>query len=342
MEHYDTPKLAEQSTTTIRTLKNFSTKNNVIPRNKESPSPINLKPSTKMNYIRHLTGFYDKIQQDERLNPTHISLYLALFQFWNINHFQNPISISRNEMMRLSKISALGTYHKCIKELQNFGYIEYIPSFNPYKGSIVNLYNFENSEVQNLNKRNTKKRTTIKQEMNNSRIKIETGNRQALIPSINNTNISNNKTIVNPPETVIARNEAKRNDEAISGSHIAIPKIAQQNEEFLSTDNHQPSTKFCPPHISEVKMYFAEKEASQEEAEKFFNHYESNGWLVGGKSKMKNWQAAARNWLLNSKKFNVIASEAKQSAIQNSTKNLTTTKSTNLNATTGKSYREPL
>ena len=83
-----------------------------------------------MNYIRHLTGFYDKIQQDERLNPTHISLYLALFQFWNINHFQNPISISRNEMMRLSKISALGTYHKCIKELQNFGYIEYIPSLS--------------------------------------------------------------------------------------------------------------------------------------------------------------------------------------------------------------------
>ena len=89
-------------------------------------------------------------------------------------------------------------------------------------------------------------------------------------------------------------------------------------------------------------MYFAEKEAPSEEAEKFFNHYESNGWLVGGKSKMKNWQAAARNWLLNSKKFNVIASEAKQSAIQYSTKNLTTTKSTNLNATTGKSYREPL
>ena len=333
MEHYDTPKLAEQSTTTIRTLKNFSTKNNVIPRNKESPSPINLKPSTKMNYIRHLTGFYDKIQQDDRLNPTHISLYLALFQFWNINHFQNPISISRNEMMRLSKISALGTYHKCIKELQNFGYIEYIPSFNPYKGSLVNLYNFENSEVQNLNGKHSKKQIGDKQVVNQHHIKNDTANRQALIPSINNTNISNNKTIVNPPETVIARNEAKRNDEAISGSHIAIPKIVQKNEEFLSTDNDQPTTKFCPPHISEIKMYFAEKEASQEEAEKFFNHYESNGWLVGGKSKMKNWQAAARNWLLNSKKFNVI---------QNSTKNLTTTKSTNLNATTGKSYREPL
>ena len=284
-----------------------------------------------MNYIRHLTGFYDKIQQDERLNPTHISLYLALFQFWNINHFQNPISISRNEMMRLSKISALGTYHKCIKELQNFGYIEYIPSFNPYKGSLVNLYNFENSEVQNLNKRNTKKRTTIKQEMNNSRIKIETGNRQALIPSINNTNISNNKTIVNPPES-----------NSLFEQGFVIPNEAKRNEESSSTNNHQPTSNFKPPHIPEIQMYFAEKEAPSEEAEKFFNHYESNGWLVGGKSKMKNWQAAARNWLLNSKKFNVIASEAKQSAIQNSTKNLTTTKSTNLNATTGKSYREPL
>ena len=299
-----------------------TTKQSVTLSLSKSLSTINRQPSTTMNYIRHLTGFYDKIQQDERLNPTHISLYLALFQFWNINHFQNPISISRNEMMRLSKISALGTYHKCIKELQNFGYIEYIPSFNPYKGSLVNLYNFENSEVQNGKR--SKKRTTSEQALNQHHIKNDICNRQALIPSINNTNISNNKTIVNPPETVIARNGAKQNDEA------------------LSTNNHQPTTKFCPPHISEIKMYFAEKEASQEEAEKFFNHYESNGWLVGGKSKMKNWQAAARNWLLNSKKFNVIASEAKQSAIQNSTKNLTTTKSTNLNATTEKSYREPL
>ena len=319
-----------------------TTKQSVTLSLSKSLSTINRQPSTTMNYIRHLTGFYDKIQQDERLNPTHISLYLALFQFWNINHFQNPISISRNEMMRLSKISALGTYHKCIKELQNFGYIEYIPSFNPYKGSLVNLYNFENSEVQNLNGKHSKKQIGDKQVMNQHHIKNDTANRQALIPSINNTNISNNKTIVNPPETVIARNEAKRNDEAISGSHIAIPKIVQQNEEFLSTDNHQLTTKFCSPHISEIKMYFAEKDAPSEEAEKFFNHYESNGWLVGGKSKMKNWQAAARNWLLNSKKFNVIASEVKQSAIQNSTKNLTTTKSTNLNATTGKSYREPL
>lgn len=274
-----------------------------------------------MNYIRHLTGFYDKIQQDERLNPTHISLYLALFQFWNINHFQNPISISRNEMMRLSKISALGTYHKCIKELQNFGYVEYIPSFNPYKGSLVNLYNFENSEVQQLNRKHSKKQTTIEQEVNTPRIKIETGNRQALIPSINDTNILNNKTIVSTPESdsVIARNGAKRNDDAISKAPSPKERAGVR----------------IPPHISEIKMYFAEKEASQEEAEKFFNHYESNGWLVGGKSKMKNWQAAARNWLLNAKKFQ----NNTKTVILNEVKNL---KPNHLSASTNKSYQEKL
>ena len=149
-----------------------------------------------MNYIFHLTGFYDKIQEDNRLNPTHISLYLALFQFWNLNRFRNPISISRNEMMKLSKISAFGTYHKCIKELQEFGYIEYIPSFNPYKGSLVNLFSFDNSEeIQNLNMKRIKKQTTSEQVANRMHIKIDTGSEQALIPSINSTNSLNNKQL---------------------------------------------------------------------------------------------------------------------------------------------------
>lgn len=276
-----------------------------------------------MNYIRHLTGFYDRIQSDNRLNPTHISLYLALFQFWNLNHFQNPISISRNEMMRLSKISALGTYHKCIKQLQEFGYIVYEPSFNPYKGSLVHLYNFDEEEVQKLNGKDTKKRTTSKQVLNGYHIKNDTGNEQALIPSINKTNISNNKTIVEQTQKVIARNGVKRNDEA-------IPNFFDKNSKI----NLEKSGAKIPPEFSEVQLYFEEKDSTITEAEKFYNHYESNGWLVGGKSKMKNWQAGARNWLLNSKKFNsVLASEAKQTIA---------TKPSHLNATINKSYQEKL
>ena len=94
-----------------------------------------------MNYIKLLAGFFEMIAKDDRLNPTHVSMYMAIFQFWNINHFQNPISISRNQVMQVSKIASTATYHKCMKELNEYGYLEYLPSFNPYKGSLVRLFN---------------------------------------------------------------------------------------------------------------------------------------------------------------------------------------------------------
>jgi hypothetical protein len=57
------------------------------------------------------------------------------------------------------------------------------------------------------------------------------------------------------------------------------------------------------PSLEETQIYFLEKSFPQIEAERFFNYFESNGWLVGGRTKMKDWKAAARNWMLNTKKF---------------------------------------
>ncbi|HVD99967.1 MAG TPA: hypothetical protein VNB90_17290 [Cytophagaceae bacterium] len=95
-----------------------------------------------MNYIRHLNKVMELFYEDDRLLTTHITLYLALFQVWNENRFLNPISISRMEIMKAAKISSLSTYTKCLRQLHEWKYIEYIPSFNPLHGSKVNLYNF--------------------------------------------------------------------------------------------------------------------------------------------------------------------------------------------------------
>jgi hypothetical protein len=64
----------------------------------------------------------------------------------------------------------------------------------------------------------------------------------------------------------------------------------------------EPGEKI-PPIWEEVLLFFKEKNNSEIEAEKFYNHFQSNGWLVGGKSKMRDWKAAARNWMLNTDKF---------------------------------------
>jgi len=293
-----------------------------------------------MNYIRHLTGFYEKIHEDSRLNPTHISLYLALFQFWNLNHFQNPISISRHEMMKLSKIAAYGTYHKCIKDLQDFGYIEYLPSFNPYKGSLVNLHNFENIDVHHLNKNRIKNQTSSAQALNQHHIKIDTGIRQALEPSINYINNINNKHSITKPET--SSNFKQAFLPAIPFQEIIPKSLSQKIKEKEKSCAKKEKEKFhdyneilkleniIPPPFEELIIFFQKLNAPLFEAQKFFNHYESNGWLVGGKSKMINWQASAEGWLEKSKKFNP--------QIQNGAEG----KRNNLQATTNKSYKEPL
>lgn len=52
--------------------------------------------------------------------------------------------------------------------------------------------------------------------------------------------------------------------------------------------------------FNDLRSYFFEKLQSEEkskiEAEKFFDHYNSNGWKVGN-NKMNDWQASVRNWI---------------------------------------------
>ena len=59
-----------------------------------------------MNYIKHLNAAFQKFIEDSRLNPTHVSLYVALFQFWNISRFADCFYINRQEVMQLSKIGS--------------------------------------------------------------------------------------------------------------------------------------------------------------------------------------------------------------------------------------------
>ena len=89
--------------------------------------------------VKELTNFYSAIKDDNRIGISHISMYMALFQFYNLNSFTNPILITRSIVMEAAKINGLATYHKCIKDLHEFGYIQYLPSYNPAVNSQVYL-----------------------------------------------------------------------------------------------------------------------------------------------------------------------------------------------------------
>jgi len=283
-----------------------------------------------MNYIKHLTGFFEKVAIDKTLNPTHVSLYIALFQFWNCNRFKNPISINRDEVMRISKISSKATYHKCLKNLHSLGYINYEPSYNPFKGSHVILFNFS-EDLKPLPKSERKPKNeplnelVSEQALNKSCTSSETGTEQAVVPSINyinNTNILNHKNVSNL-EKLTKNFEEINNSDLKNEDEEKEKSSAKKEKEFIVT-----SSIVEKPTIEEVKTYFQENNFPEQEAQKFFNYFKSVGWLVGGKTPMVDWQAAAQNWMINAPKF-ISNAEQPNRAKQ-------------LNTTTDKDYSEPL
>lgn len=185
-----------------------------------------------MNYIKHLNAGFQKFLEDSRLNPTHISLYMALFQFWNINRFPEVLYINRQEIMQLSKIGSKATYHRCLKQLDAWKYITYMPSHNPYKGSEIKMLIFDTSDEQVLNEH-------------------QTSSEQPVVPNTNSIKQkeTNNKT--------------------------KLPKNENEVIDFFKTNKW--------PEI---------------EALKFYNHYKSINWKLGGKIKIIDWHATAANWIL--------------------------------------------
>ena len=129
-----------------------------------------------INYIKHLNGVFQQFSKDNKLNPTHISLYVALFQLWNNNYFKDEFYINREEVMSFSKIGSKSTYHRCIKELSYWKYLLYTPSHNPFRGSRIKMFDFGTSTGQVLYPNHTE---------------IETSSGQALVPINKQQNFKN-------------------------------------------------------------------------------------------------------------------------------------------------------
>ncbi|MDI9257934.1 hypothetical protein [Flavobacterium sedimenticola] len=143
--------------------------------------------------------------------------------------------------------------------------------------------------------------------------KNDTSAKQAVVPSINNTNevnILNNSNLGKPEQSL-----KNRNDNFLD------------NEETNSKEKKLRKKKkgFTEPGLLEIITYFQENNFPEIEAQKFFNYFSSVGWLVGGKTQMVNWKAAAENWMLNAEKFKGVAANHQH-----------------LTTSTNKNYAEPL
>lgn len=84
--------------------------------------------------------FFVAIQKDARISITHIGFLAALVRYWQLQDGENPFFLHKNELMQIAKISSPTTYHKCVRDLHDFGYIRYEPCYKRNQYSKVYLF----------------------------------------------------------------------------------------------------------------------------------------------------------------------------------------------------------
>lgn len=305
-----------------------------------------------MNYIRHLTGFFDRVCKDHRLNPTHISVYMAIFQFWNVNRFKNPLSISRSEIMELSKVSSRNTYHKCMKELHQYGYFRYDPSYHPLRGSWVYLLVFDPSAESDQHKKGTSDGQALDMPETGvgqaeDKLTSETLADSALQSSLN---ISKLIKYTKPISSAKKRNELENENKGEERSEkkkelppaekkIGACQIAPTNNDLpVATEIKHPElqklSESIPRDVETAVQFFLSSGYPQAQAVKFFYYYSTTGWKLAGKTPIENWQSAAHSWMLHAHNTHTNVTNQRNQKSE--------PRSNQLHATADKNYSEPL
>ncbi|MET3981505.1 hypothetical protein ABIB62_004119 [Mucilaginibacter sp. UYP25] len=86
-----------------------------------------------------LSELFSKIGDDPRVNVWQISLYTALLNLWQQNGFQKEIKVTRKLLMAKAHFRSITTYHKSIKCLKDLGYIVYVPTYDSYQGTSIEI-----------------------------------------------------------------------------------------------------------------------------------------------------------------------------------------------------------
>lgn len=258
-----------------------------------------------MNYIRHLNAFFSFVRTDNKLTSAHVSLYMAMFQYWNLNRFQNPFAVYRNDMMLMSKIGSKNTYHKCMKDLHSAGYIfQHLPAskYIPIKISMVRLdFKTEEKSYQQLdlfggdNPKNTSPKNETQHVPNMTATSTDFDT--VPVPNMGHLLKPNSKHLKresNTPTHVFDKNKNLQD---------GINQIAVSSTQPNNQSAGVPNSVHIPPTLAEVEDFFQSNNFPAEEALKFFHHYQSNGWKIAGKTPMQNWQSSIIKWMLNAKGF---------------------------------------
>ncbi|NGX82693.1 hypothetical protein [Aequorivita sp. KMM 9714] len=214
-----------------------------------------------MNYIKLLNAAFEKFYFDDRLNPTHISLYMALFQEWNSSRFADVFYVNRRDLMRCSKIGSKSTYHRCVTDLDSWLYLCYFPSNNPYKGSKIKMSIIGTSDEP------------------------VTGQYDPILEQLAEQ--------YRPIHEPVVYQHHPKNGQAVDAHR---PMSGQALVSTINNTKQVNNTK-QPKGWQAVINFFIKKGFNDDEGKRFFEHYKNRNWQTSDGKEIRDWRALASNWM---------------------------------------------
>jgi uncharacterized membrane protein len=109
-------------------------------------------------------------------------------------------------------------------------------------------------------------------------------------------------TATSTTSTTATTATASTSTNTITRASAAAAAAATTTQKEKENAAKPPRARFAVPDEAQVISFFVESGDKADEAGKFYDYYASNGWVIG-KSQMKDWQAAARNWMRRSTQY---------------------------------------
>ena len=109
-------------------------------------------------------------------------------------------------------------------------------------------------------------------------------------------NITNYRAFQDIPEEWYSKQRSEQNGEQSSNQDSEQTGEQSSNNRTKKQSNKETKKQvFIRPSLDDVREYIAQNYLPVD-PERFFDYYEANGWKISGKSQMKDWKAAVRNW----------------------------------------------